>query len=97
MKEPPVIDIRECSDCGTCLELCPSVFRKNDVSGFIEVQELPEYPENEIQEVISFCPKGCITWENDGRKSHYKDDLRKEPLSSSREGPRSGGCGGQRA
>jgi len=66
VKEAPVIDIRECSDCGTCLELCPSVFRKNDVSGFIEVRELPEYPENEIQEVISFCPKGCISWENDG-------------------------------
>jgi formate hydrogenlyase subunit 6/NADH:ubiquinone oxidoreductase subunit I len=22
MKQAPVIDIRDCSDCGTCLELC---------------------------------------------------------------------------
>ncbi|MBW1784921.1 MAG: ferredoxin [Deltaproteobacteria bacterium] len=63
MRQAPVIDIRECSDCGTCLELCPSVFRRNDMSGFIEVQELPEYPEDPIQEAIGCCPRDCISWE----------------------------------
>ncbi len=63
MRQAPVIDMRECSDCGTCLELCPSVFRRNEVSGFIEIRELPQYPEDDIQEVISFCPRDCITWE----------------------------------
>jgi len=63
MRQVPVIDIRECSDCGTCLELCPAVFRRNDVPGFIEILELPEYPEDEIREAISCCPRDCITWE----------------------------------
>jgi len=63
MGRVPVIDIRERSDCGTCLELCPTVFKRNDVSGFIETQELPQYPEDDIQEAISCCPKDCITWE----------------------------------
>jgi len=61
MRQVPVIAIRECSDCGTCLELCPSVFRRNDASGFIEIQDLPEYPEDEILEAIRWCPKDCIT------------------------------------
>ena len=59
----PVIDIRECSDCGTCLELCPTVFRKNEASGIIEARELSQYPEEEIREAISCCPKECIIWE----------------------------------
>ena len=59
----PVIDIRECSDCGTCLELCPTVFIKNEASGIIEARELSQYPEEEILEVIHSCPKNCITWE----------------------------------
>lgn len=63
MKQAPVIDIRECSDCGSCVELCPAVFRRNDVSGLIETQELPEYPEDGIREAISYCPRECITWE----------------------------------
>jgi len=61
MRQVPVIDIRECSDCGTCLELCPSVFRRNDASGFIEIRDLPEYPEDEILEAIRWCPRACIT------------------------------------
>ncbi|MBN1833439.1 MAG: ferredoxin [Deltaproteobacteria bacterium] len=29
MKKIPHIDISECTDCESCLELCPSVFKKN--------------------------------------------------------------------
>jgi ferredoxin len=60
MKQAPVIDIRQCSHCGTCLELCPSVFWENEASGIIETRELPHYPEDEILEAINWCPKGCI-------------------------------------
>jgi len=66
MKEAPVIDIRECSDCGSCLEVCPTVFRRNEVSGFIETRDLPEYPEDEIREAINCCPRDCIAWNMDG-------------------------------
>ncbi|MGD9022410.1 MAG: ferredoxin [Deltaproteobacteria bacterium] len=59
----PVIDLCECDDCETCVELCPSVFRKNDV-GYIEVVELAEYPEEEVEECIKNCRSRCIGWED---------------------------------
>jgi ferredoxin len=59
----PVIDMSVCTDCESCLELCPSVFKRNKDTGLIEVIELSEYPQKEIQEVINCCPKGCIEWE----------------------------------
>jgi ferredoxin len=58
----PVIDLGECVYCEACLELCPTVFRRND-SGYIEVVELSEYPEEEIEEIIKNCPAHCIVWE----------------------------------
>jgi len=62
----PDIDISECSDCESCVELCPSVFRINEETGIIEAVELSQYPEEEIREAISYCPKDCITWEGGG-------------------------------
>jgi len=56
----PVINIEYCSDCETCLELCPEVFAKNRTTGLIEVQDMEKYPEEKIHEVISFCPNDCI-------------------------------------
>jgi ferredoxin len=60
MKTPPVIDISECSDCGTCVELCPAVFVRNKETGLMEVRDLEEYPQQEIEEVMSYCPQDCI-------------------------------------
>jgi len=59
----PAIDRFECTDCESCLELCPEVFQRNAETGYIEVAELSEYPEERIQEVISMCPADCIQWE----------------------------------
>jgi len=64
MSRVPVIDIRSCSDCGTCLELCPAVFTRNDVSGLIEVRELAAYPEDEVQGVINCCPRDSVSWDD---------------------------------
>ena len=58
----PVIDLGECVGCEACLELCPTVFRRNDL-GYIEVIDLPKYPEEEIEEIIKNCRGQCITWE----------------------------------
>ena len=63
MKKIPRIDISECTDCESCLELCPSVFKKNKETGLIQVVDLSEYPEADIEEAISMCPADCITWE----------------------------------
>ena len=66
MGQAPVIDSSECSDCESCVEVCPSVFRINEETGMIEAVELSQYPEEEIREAISCCPKDCISWEGGG-------------------------------
>lgn len=58
----PVIDLRHCSECDACLDLCPEVFKKNDL-GRIEVADLSEYPQDAVDEVIKNCPRDCISWE----------------------------------
>jgi ferredoxin len=58
----PVIDLGDCVDCEACLDLSPSVFRRND-AGYIEVVDLEEYPEEEVEEAIKNCPADCIAWE----------------------------------
>ena len=63
MRRIPVIDLRECTDCDSCLELCPSVFKRNEETGQIEVMDLAEYPEEDVQEAISTCPSDCLAWE----------------------------------
>ena len=60
----PAIDVSRCTDCDSCLEICPTTFKRNEETGLIEVLDLPEYPEDEIREAISICPGNCIAWEN---------------------------------
>ncbi len=58
----PVIDLSQCDDCEACIEVCPSVFRRNE-AGYIEVVDVAEYREDEVDEAIKNCPADCITWE----------------------------------
>ena len=60
MRRPPVIDLAECTDCESCLALCPGLFKRNEDTGHIEVVEVSEYPEEQIREVMSMCPGKCI-------------------------------------
>ena len=64
MKKIPVIDIGKCTDCESCLEICPEVFKRNSQTGYIEVLELDEYPEELVDQAIAICPVDCISWEN---------------------------------
>ncbi len=59
----PVIDIGVCNDCGSCIEICPTIFKRNNETGLIEVIDLPKYPEDHVQEAMSVCPTDCIAWE----------------------------------
>jgi len=63
MKKIPVIDIGRCTDCESCLEMCPEVFNRNSETGLIEIADLSDYPEGLIDQVISVCPADCISWE----------------------------------
>ena len=65
VKKVPVIDLRQCTDCDSCLEICPAVFRRNKETGLIEVADLPLYPEDEVREAICICPNDCIVWEEE--------------------------------
>ncbi len=58
----PVIDLSDCTTCGTCVEICPQVFRVAP-AGYVEVIELSEYPRDEVDRAISYCPEDCIYWE----------------------------------
>jgi ferredoxin len=60
MRSVPIIDRAECTDCESCLTLCPDVFRRNEDTGHIEVVDISEYPEDVVQEVMSVCPGKCI-------------------------------------
>jgi ferredoxin len=60
MKSPDV-DLSECSMCGICVDLCPTVFRIND-AGYIEVIHSEDYPEEEVDEAIKNCRENCISW-----------------------------------
>ena len=62
-KRVPVVDLSRCTDCESCLVLCPSVFKRNEETGRIEIVDRSEYPEEEIREVIAMCPADCISWE----------------------------------
>ena len=63
LSQVPVIDLSRCTDCESCLEICPAVFKRNNETGIIEVVELSEYPEEDVYEAMSVCPTDCITWE----------------------------------
>jgi ferredoxin len=58
----PVVELSECSLCGVCVEVAPSVFRISD-AGYVAVADLPVYPESEVDEAIKNCPEDCIYWE----------------------------------
>ena len=60
MKKPD-IDFGDCTMCMGCIELCPEVFVYND-AGYIEINDLEEYPVRDIDDVIMLCPGDCITW-----------------------------------
>lgn len=62
IKKIPAIDMSQCTDCESCLEICPAAFRRNPDTGLIEVVDLSEYPEG-VNEAISICPADCISWE----------------------------------
>jgi len=65
MHRVPVLDLTRCSECEACLDLCPEVFTRNPDTGRIEVEDLPEYPEGAVQEVINLCPRDCVEWDEE--------------------------------
>jgi len=59
----PVVDMGTCTHCLGCIEMCPSAFRLDDDERYIEVIDLSEYPEDDVNEAIKYCPVDAIWWE----------------------------------
>ena len=62
-KRTPAVDLSLCTDCDSCIEVCPAAFRRNIDTGLIEVVDLPEYPVESVEYAISLCPVDSISWE----------------------------------
>ncbi len=60
----PVMELSDCIICEICVDECPEVFILNDL-GYIEVADLPQYPEDEVDEAIKNCPSDCILWSDE--------------------------------
>jgi ferredoxin len=58
------IDEEECIACGTCVELCPEVFRMNEEREKAEVILLEGGPQECIEEAVDGCPVSCIHLED---------------------------------
>ena len=67
MARIPLIDLADCTDCESCLSLAPSLFKRNEQTGCIEIAEAMEYPEAVLQEIVSVCPGHCIELEESDR------------------------------
>ncbi len=64
MAQKVVIDADECVACGTCVEVCPEVFKMDDGADYAEVIMETGGPDDLIQEAIDSCPTQCITLED---------------------------------
>lgn len=60
MKNPEV-DLSDCSICGICVDLCPTIFQINE-AGYVEVIHSDDYIEEDVDEAIKNCPGDCISW-----------------------------------
>ena len=58
----PTVDLSLCTLCELCTDVSPSVFKIN-ASGYIEIADLNEYPQDEVDSVIKNCPADCVSWE----------------------------------
>ena len=63
MAKKVVIEAEECVACGTCVEICPEVFKMDDGDDVAEVIMDTGGPEDLIQEAMDSCPVQCIQWE----------------------------------
>jgi len=46
-----------------CVDVAPHIFQYNRLIGYVEVIELDEYPQEDVDEAIKYCPEDCISWE----------------------------------
>ncbi|MGA8571293.1 MAG: ferredoxin [Desulfobaccales bacterium] len=65
VRRNPMIEIEECIACGNCEQVCPEVFRLNEVLGHSEVINAFGAPEDQVQQAMDQCPAQCIHWQEE--------------------------------
>ncbi len=58
-----IIDEEVCIGCETCTEICPEVFRMDEIKEKAEVIQSEGGSESCIDEAMEACPVSCIHWE----------------------------------
>jgi len=59
----PMVDGYECSGCGVCVELCPDVFRINELTGKAEPIQVRVGKNDVLLKALAYCPEKCISLE----------------------------------
>jgi len=55
-----IIDTYLCNGCASCVEICPDVFRLDEMTGKAElVTAEPEISET-VYQAAAYCPEKCI-------------------------------------
>ncbi len=55
-----IIDTYLCSGCGTCVEMCPEVFRMDRITERVELVTLSPEITDAVYQAAAFCPEKCI-------------------------------------
>jgi len=55
-----IIDTYLCSGCATCVEMCPEVFRMDQVSEKAELVRVNPTVTDKVYQAAAFCPEKCI-------------------------------------
>ena len=55
-----IIDTYLCNGCGTCIEMCPEVFRFDEVSGKAELVTPDPLVTDDVYLTAAYCPEKCI-------------------------------------
>jgi len=63
MAKQVAIDTDECLGCESCVELCPAIFAFDEDAGKAYVIQAEGGDRGCIDEAMSSCPVGCITFE----------------------------------
>jgi ferredoxin len=58
-----VIDEEECIGCGSCMDICPEVFKLDQEAEKAIVTKPEGGSEGLIQEAMFECPMSCIYWD----------------------------------
>ena len=55
-----IIDTYLCNGCGACVELCPEVFKLDEMTGKATLTILEPILTDAVLQAAAFCPEKCI-------------------------------------